>query len=77
MSYWSATADDYATRVGNLLSGNGVPLLDATKVFNNGGGNTLLGNNGGAGELNLFHGSDPSTENTDYNPAAGELFVLV
>jgi hypothetical protein len=23
MDYWSATADDYGTRVGNLLSGNG------------------------------------------------------
>jgi hypothetical protein len=38
MDYWSGTSDDYATRVGDLLSGNGVPLLDATTVTGNGGG---------------------------------------
>ena len=42
-AYW-AGSDDYATRVANLLSGNGVPLLDATMVTGNGGGNTLTGN---------------------------------
>src|SRR5207249_4579994 len=35
MDYWSSSADDYATRVGNLLAGNGVPLLDATTVLSN------------------------------------------
>src|SRR5262249_18746757 len=43
MAYWSATADDYFTRVANLLSGNGVPLLDATAVVNHGGGHHALG----------------------------------
>src|SRR5207245_326919 len=43
MNYWSGTSDDYATRVGNLLAGSGVPLLDATTVSSNGGGNFLTG----------------------------------
>jgi hypothetical protein len=38
-----ASSDDYATRVLKLGTGNGVPLLDATTVFGNGGGNTLNG----------------------------------
>ena len=77
MDYWAGTADDYFTRVNNLTTGNGVPLLDATTVFNNGGGNSLLGNAGGAGEMNLFYGLDPSLENTDYNPGIGEVFINV
>jgi hypothetical protein len=75
MNYWSSTTDDYATRVANLLSGNGVPLLDATMVHDNGGGNALTGNHGGAAEMNLFYGVDPTLETTDYNPAIGEQFV--
>jgi hypothetical protein len=75
MAYWSSTTDDYATRVGNLLSGNAVPLLDATMVTNNGGGNTLMGNHSGAAEMNLFYGLDPTLETTDYNPAIGEQFI--
>jgi hypothetical protein len=75
MAYWSGTADDYATRVANLLSGTGVPLLDATKVTNNGGGNTLTGHHGGAAELNLYFGLAPALETTDYDPALGEQFI--
>jgi hypothetical protein len=75
MNYWSSTTDDYGTRVANLLSGNGVPLLGATMVTNNGGGNMLMGNHGGAGEMNLFYGLDPTLETTDYNPAIGEQFI--
>jgi hypothetical protein len=41
-SYWAGT-DPYATRVSNLTSGGGVPLLDASTVTGNGGGNTLTG----------------------------------
>jgi DNA-binding beta-propeller fold protein YncE len=41
-AYW-AGSDDFFTRAFNLLSGTGVPLLDATIVTGNGGGNTLLG----------------------------------
>jgi hypothetical protein len=70
MTYWSSTTDDFfATRVPNLLSGNGVPLLDPTTVTDNGGGNTLLGHTLSNTNHVLFYGSDPSQENTDYNPA--------
>jgi hypothetical protein len=75
MNYWSNTADDYATRVANLLGGNGVPLLDASMVTNNGGGNTLMGNHGGAAEMDLFYALDPMLETTDYNPAIGEQLI--
>jgi hypothetical protein len=65
MNYWTGN-DDYDTRVLNLTQGNGVPLLDATTVTGNGGGNTLTG---GAGRA-LFYGNlaldiydwDPQTE---------------
>jgi hypothetical protein len=43
MVYWSGTSDDYATRVANLMSGNGVPPLDATTVTGNNGGNIMTG----------------------------------
>ncbi len=39
-AYWAGT-DSFDTRVSNLESGTGVPLLDATIVTGNGGGNTL------------------------------------
>jgi hypothetical protein len=41
-AYW-AGSDDYATRVTNLMSGTGVPLLDATIVTGNGGSNVFSG----------------------------------
>jgi hypothetical protein len=75
MAYWSGTSDDYATRVNKLLTGNGVPLLDATRVHNNGGGNTLTGHHGGAAELNLFYGLNTALETTDFNPGIGERFI--
>jgi hypothetical protein len=71
MDYWSGTSDDYATRVGNLLSGNGVPLLDATTVTSRGGGNTLIGGPG----LNLYFGN--GTDITDFDPSSGAIFVPV
>jgi hypothetical protein len=43
--YWAGT-DDFATRSANLQSGNGVPLLDASTVTGNGGGNVFQGNGG-------------------------------
>jgi hypothetical protein len=46
-NYWAGT-DDFATRSANLQSGNGVPLLDATTVTGNGGGNVMQGNGGTA-----------------------------
>jgi hypothetical protein len=70
MDYWAGT-DDYGTRVANLTSGTGVPLLDATMVTGNGGGNTL---NGGPG-LDLFYG-DLALNTYDWDPAT-ETFVSV
>jgi hypothetical protein len=69
MSEWARTDEDYATRVGNLTSGSGVPLLDATTVTGNGGGNTLLGGRG----LDLFYG-DRVNDATDWNPDT-ETFI--
>jgi hypothetical protein len=43
-AYWAGT-DPYATRVSNLETGSGVPLLDPTTVTGNGGGNTMTGSN--------------------------------
>jgi hypothetical protein len=71
MTYWSGTSDDYGTRVGNLLSGSGVPLLDATTVSSNGGGNILTGGPG----LNLYYGNTADT--TDFDPTSVEVFVPV
>jgi len=44
-------------------------------VSNNGGGNTLFGYNGGAGELNLYYGLGPTLETTDYNAFIGDQFI--
>ena len=47
MAEWTRTDADYASRVANLKNGaNGAPLLNATRVRSNGGGNTLNGNAG-------------------------------
>lgn len=43
--YW-AGGDDYDTRVANLTTGTGVPLLDASTITYNGGPNLLLGGGG-------------------------------
>jgi hypothetical protein len=68
--YWAGT-DDYDTRVANLTSGNGVPLLDASTVHTNGGGNTLQGGPG----RNLFYG-DLARDTYTWDPAS-ETFVSV
>jgi hypothetical protein len=68
--YW-AGPDDYATRAAGLAAGEGVPLLDATTVFANGGGNTLLGGDG----LDLFFGS-PDLDAHDWDPAAEQFVAL-
>ena len=75
MDFWSSSAYDYATRVSYLLGGVGVPRLDASTVTGNGDGNTLTGNHGGPTELDLFFGSDPNSQTTDYNPAIGEQWI--
>jgi hypothetical protein len=70
MDYWTGS-EDYATRVANLTSGTGVPLLDASTVTGNGAGNTLLGNGG----PNLFYGNLDLDE-TNWDPAT-ETFISV
>jgi hypothetical protein len=70
-AYW-AGSDDYATRLANLTSGSGVPLVDASVVTGNGGGNTLTGN----GALALFYtdgldnitGFDPNSQQVPIAP---------
>jgi hypothetical protein len=54
-NYWAST-DDYATRVSNLTHGLGVPLLDASTVRGNAGGNTMGAN--GALALLYTDGAD-------------------
>jgi hypothetical protein len=68
-AYW-AGSDDYATRVANLTSGNGVPLLDATVVTGNGGGNTL---NGSSALAMLY--TDGSDAITDFDPNSQEVVI--
>ncbi|HLJ95798.1 MAG TPA: calcium-binding protein [Gemmataceae bacterium] len=70
-AYWSGPTS-YATRVTNLLAGNGVPKLDASTVHGNGGGNTLIGKS----ELALIFsdgkdfifGFDPKSETITVGP---------
>jgi hypothetical protein len=70
-AYWVGT-DDFPTRAANLTSGNGVPLLDASVVLGNGGGNNLVG----YGELALIYsdgldnvsGFDPGSQVVPINP---------
>jgi hypothetical protein len=70
-AYW-AGSDDFWTRVANLTTGNGVPPLDATTVFGNGGGNSLLGNGGLAllysDGLDTTSGFDPSSPTVPLTP---------
>jgi hypothetical protein len=70
-AYWTGS-DDYATRMANLASGNGVPLLDATVVTGNGGGNTLSGNSALAllytDGLDALTGFDPNSQEVAITP---------
>jgi hypothetical protein len=66
-AYW-ASSDDYATRLANLLSGSGVPLLDASVVTGNGGSNTL----NGSGALALFY-SDGSDTIAGFDPGSQQV----
>ena len=70
MAYWTGP-DDYATRVANLRSGSGTPLLDATTVTGNGGRNTLTGRLG----LDLFYGN-LELDTYDWDPLT-ETFVVL
>jgi hypothetical protein len=76
LEWTQCVPDDYATRADHLMNGgglNGPFVLNAATVSNNGGGNVLLGHNGGATELNLYYGSAGDLADN----AASELFVLV
>jgi hypothetical protein len=70
MDYWAGT-DDYDTRLFNLTHGIGVPLLDASTVTGNGGGNTLTGGPG----RNLFYGN-LALDHFDWDPLT-ETFIAV
>ena len=70
MAEWTRTDEDYATRVDHLLTGTNSPVLDATTVTGNGGGNTLTGDGGN----NLFYGS-LTGDTTDRRP--DEFFIVV
>jgi Concanavalin A-like lectin/glucanases superfamily len=71
MAEWTSTRD-YATRVGNLTSGLGVPLLDATTVHSNGGGNTVQG----AGGLDFFFARLGGVDTLDADPFIEELVAI-
>jgi hypothetical protein len=66
MAEWTRTDEDCGTRVFNLTHGVGVPLLDATTVSGNGGGNTLLGRGG----CDWYFGN-LDLDTNDWNPATG------
>jgi hypothetical protein len=74
-AYWAGT-DDFATRVANVLSGNGVPILDPTPqtgtVVGNGGGNTMNGTGALAlifsDGLDTILGFDPSSPIVSISP---------
>src|SRR5262249_58005637 len=71
MSEWTRTDEDYATRVGNLTSGTGAPLLDGTTVHGNGGGHLFLGGGG----VNLYYG-DLQPDAYDRDPGAPTVAPL-
>jgi hypothetical protein len=70
-SYW-AGSDGRDTRAANLQAGAGVPLLDATTVHGNGGGNYLIGNGSWAliytDGLDAIGGFDPNSQTVAINP---------
>jgi hypothetical protein len=71
-AYWAApSSGTYATRVAHLLSGTGVPLLDASEVMGNGGGNTFVSGGlvllytDGRDNIGLF---DPNSQQVSITP---------
>jgi hypothetical protein len=70
-AYWAASIP-FATRVARITSGTGVPLLDASVVTGNGGGNILVGYGGlallytdGLDNIGLF---DPNSQQVSITP---------
>jgi Ca2+-binding RTX toxin-like protein len=70
MDYWAGT-EDYETRVFNVTYGISVPLLNATTLTGNGGGNTLTGGPG----RDLFYGN-LALDSYDWDPLT-ETFIAV
>jgi hypothetical protein len=68
-AYWAGT-DDYNTRVTNVETGNGVPLLDATTVTGNGGGNTM----NGLGALALIY-TDGNDTIIGFDPGSQQYLI--
>lgn len=70
-AYW-AGSDDFGTRVANLTSGIGVPLLDTSVVSGNGGNNILSGNGGLAllytDGLDILTNFDPGSQQVRIAP---------
>jgi hypothetical protein len=69
-AYW-ANGASYTTHVSHLLSGTGVPLLDATVITGNGGGNTLIGY---YTELALLY-TDGLDTIADFNPSSRQVRI--
>ncbi len=67
LNHYNGNTDDFATRVANLMSGNGVPLLDATTVT----GNTIIGN----GELALIY-SDGNDSINGFDPNSQAVPIM-
>src|SRR5262249_17819910 len=71
---------EYAMRWDHLVNGGGSNepyLLNAMTVQSNGGGNTLTGQGGGAGELNLYFGNLDLADIADWDANPGEQFFTI
>ncbi len=68
--YW-AGPDDYATRVDNLIGGNGVPALNSTTITNSGSPDVLIG----GADIDVFFGDFPS-DSTDWDESAETQFAV-
>jgi Kelch motif len=69
-AYWAGSGT-YAARVAALTSGSGVPLLDASVVIGNGGGNILVGE----GELALLY-TDGLDTITGFDPRSRQITIV-
>jgi hypothetical protein len=69
-AYW-AGSDDFATRITNLTSDTGVPILDPAVITGNGGGNILNGNGG----LALLY-TDGLDSLAGFDPASRQIMIL-
>jgi hypothetical protein len=87
MKFWSGGTTTFKKRVNILLKGSpvvgrhahgdGVPVLNATKVHSNDSTNTMLGHNGSLDDTNLYYAVSLSREKTDYDSAVGDRLVKI